>query len=316
MMKEPIAIAMDLGGTKIKLGLVQGGKVLAMTQMDAYSDQGLRGRLPYIRLTIDSLLEENKLAAPQLGGVGVSIPGIVDSVQKRVLSIDKKFGDAPEIDFTAWAREAWGLPIILENDARAALVGEWQYGNGKGVNNVVLMTLGTGVGTSAVIEGKLLRGKHFQAGILGGHFTINVAGRLCNCGNVGCVEVEAASWSIEDKVKAHPNYTKSLLRVEPKIDFAALFRWAEEKDALAQQLRDESLDVWAACAINLIHAYDPEVLLVGGGIMASGAYIIPYLQEKINQLAWTPWGKVEVKPASSFNSAALLGAGYLVLHQN
>ncbi|RNI22678.1 ROK family protein [Rufibacter latericius] len=315
-MTERIAIAMDLGGTKIKLGLVQDGKVLGMTQIDAYSDQGLRGRLPFVKLTIDKLLEEKNISTDQLSGVGVSIPGIVDSVQRKVLSIDKKYGDAPEIDFPAWAQQAWDLPIILENDARSALVGEWQYGHGKGVDNVVLMTLGTGVGTSAVIEGKVLRGKHFQAGCLGGHFTVNLSGGVCNCGNIGCVESESSSWSLEEKVKAQPMYSKSLLRVEPKIDFSVLFQWAEKKDHLAIQMRDQCLDVWSACAINLIHAYDPEVLLLGGGIMGSGAYIIPYLQSKINELAWTPWGKVEVRAASSFDSAALLGVGYLVFHQN
>ncbi|MBC3541061.1 ROK family protein [Rufibacter sp. H-1] len=315
-MTEPITIAMDLGGTKIKLGLVQGGNILAQAQMDAYSDQGLRGRLPYIKQAIDELLDVERINVVDIAGLGISIPGIVDSRKKKVLSIDKKYGDAPGIDFTSWARASWGLPLILENDARAALVGEWQYGNGQGMENVVLMTLGTGVGTSAVIEGKVLRGSHYQAGILGGHFTVNVFGGRCNCGNMGCVEVESSSWSLEEKVKAQPLYAESKLKGEPKIDFAALFHWAEQKDPLALQMRDECLDVWAACAINLIHAYDPEVLLVGGGIMGSGAYILPYLQEKIHQLAWTPWGKVEVRAASSFDSAALLGAGYLVLHQN
>ena len=74
--------------------------------------------------------------------------------------------------------------------------------------------------------------------------------------------------------------------------------------------------MWAACAVNLIHAYDPEVLLLSGGIMGSGAYIVPYLQAKIDALAWTPWGRVEVRPAASLDHAALLGAGYLVTHPN
>ncbi|WP_303309593.1 ROK family protein [Hymenobacter sp. BT730] len=316
MNAEHCAITMDLGGTTIKLGLVQAGRLLASSQLAAHSAQGLAGRLPYIRQAVDALLAEQAMSRQQLTGVGVAIPGIVDSVQKKVLSIDKKYADAPELDLPAWAREAWGLPIILENDARAALVGEWQYGAARGLDDVVLMTLGTGVGSSAIIEGRLLRGRHFQAGCLGGHFTINVQGAACNCGNIGCVEAESSSWSLGEKVRSHAEYHCSQLRVEPQIDFATLFRCAEKGDALARQLRDQCLDVWAAGAINLIHAYDPEVLLLGGGIMGSGAYIVPYLQAKIDAFAWTPWGRVEVRPASSFASAALLGAAYLVNHQN
>jgi glucokinase len=308
MNMEHCAITLDLGGTTIKLGLVQDGRLLAATQLEAHSGQGLAGRLPAVQQAIGLLMKEQQLTAGQLVGVGVSIPGIVDSVQKKVLSIDKKYADAPDLDFSAWARETWGLPIVLE--------GEWQYGAARGLADVALMTLGTGVGTSAVIEGKLLRGKHFQAGCLGGHFTINVHGAACNCGNIGCVEVESSTWSIGEKVKANPLYARSQLQAEPKVDFAALFRCAEQGDALARQLRDQCLDVWTACAVNLIHAYDPEVLLLSGGIMGSGAYIVPYLQAKIDALAWTPWGRVEVRPASSLDHAALLGAGYLVTHPN
>lgn len=314
MINKP-AIAIDLGGTKIKIGLVQGNTILAGTAIDAHSGNGLQERLPFVAAAIQALLAQQNLTVTDIAGVGMAVPGIVDSVQKRILSIDKKFGDAPGIDFESWCTNAFGLTLAIENDARTALIGEWKFGKAKAVDNVVLITLGTGVGSSAIIEGKLLKGKHFTSGILGGHSVINYKGAVCNCGNTGCVETEAATWSIGAKVKAHPAFAASTLANECLIDFESIFRLANEEDFLAKQMRDESLDVWAACAINLIHAYDPEMVLVSGGIMASSSYIIPYLQQKTDAHAWTPWGKVKIESASYPDAAALLGAGYLVTNE-
>ncbi|MEP7317329.1 MAG: ROK family protein [Panacibacter sp.] len=211
-------------------------------------------------------------------------------------------------------KECWQTTLQLENDARAALIGEWQYGKGKGYNDLVLMTIGTGVGSSAVIEGKVLRGKHFQAGCLGGHFTINLNGEKCNCGNYGCVEIEASTWNIERIAKANEMYEASLLAKESRIDFESIFRCAKVDDELSVMLRDQCVNVWSACAVNLIHAYDPEVLVIGGGVMASADFIVPYIQQKVSENAWTPWGNVQIAAAENINTAALLGSAYLVFN--
>lgn len=313
-MNKP-ALAIDLGGTKIKIGLVQGDLVIATTSIDALSGNGLRERLPHVKNAIDELMAQNNISLNDLAGLGMAVPGIVDNKQKRILSIDKKFGDAPDIDFENWCTGELNVKLSMENDARTALIGEWKFGKAKDYENVVLMTLGTGVGSSAVIEGRLLRGKHFTAGILGGHSVINYKGSLCNCGNKGCVETEASTWSIVTKARNSIGFIESKLFAEKAIDFESVFRCANEGDALAKRIRDESLDVWSACAVNLIHAYDPEILLLTGGIMASSEYIIPYLQKQTDAHAWTPWGKVKVEAASYPGSAALLGAAYLVTNE-
>ncbi|TKK71865.1 ROK family protein [Ilyomonas limi] len=311
-MNNNIAIVMDLGGTKIKLGLAENGNMLCTKEMDAYSQHGLSVRLPFIQHCIDEMLRQQGIDIHKVFGMGISIPGIVDSKKKKILSIDNKFNDAPQLDLSAWAKQNWNIPIQLENDARCALIGEWQYGKGKGCDNVVIMTIGTGVGSSAVIEGKVLRGKHFQAGCLGGHFTINIHGQRCNCGNYGCVEVEASTWNIARIAKVSKGFAESALAAEDAIDFESIFRCAANGDALAMQLREECINVWSACAVNLIHAYDPEILIVSGGVMRSADYIIPRLQQKVAEYAWTPWGEVKVEKAQNINTAALLGAAYLV----
>jgi len=308
------AIVMDIGGTKIKLGLVAGDKILCTASIDAESSIGLKEKLPAIENAINDMLNQHAINKNEIKGVGISMPGIVDSIQKKVLSIDNKFNDVVDMNLSEWITNTWQTNLEIENDARCALIGEWQFGNGKGYDNVVLMTIGTGIGSSAVIEGKVLRGKHFQAGCLGGHFTINLNGIKCNCGNIGCVETEASTWNIERIAKQHANYNSSILAQQNKLDFETIYRCANADDALAKELRDACLDVWSAAAVNLIHAYDPEVLVIGGGIMASAGYIIPYIQKKTDEHAWTPWGKVKIVAAENINAASLLGAAYLVFN--
>src|SRR5207247_4367241 len=96
------------------------------------------------------------------GGIAVSFPSLIDVHTGRILAEYGKYADGPQVDLRAWAREALGLPLAIENDARMALIGEWRHGAGRGSDNLVMITLGTGLGTSAVIEGRVLRGKHGQ----------------------------------------------------------------------------------------------------------------------------------------------------------
>jgi glucokinase len=305
---------LDIGGTKIKMGLVQQDKILCVTSIDSESSNGLTDKLPSIERAVNTMLQQNNIQPNDIAGVGISMPGIVDSKQKKVLSIDNKFNDVVDMNLSEWIFNTWHTDLEMENDARCALIGEWQFGKGKGYNNVVLMTIGTGIGSSAVIEGNVLRGKHFQAGCLGGHFTININGEICNCGNKGCVEVEASTWNIERIAKQHEAYNSSALSAQKKIDFESIFLYAENGDVLAKILREQCLNVWSAAAVNLIHAYDPEILIIGGGVMASAGYIIPYMQQKVNTHAWTPWGKVRIEAAENINAAALLGVAYLVFN--
>lgn len=311
-MQRKAVIAFDLGGTRIKLGLVQGADILVSDELDAQANLGLQARLPDLGARIDALLQRACLTTNDIAGVGIAVPGIVDTDKQKVLTINAKYSDAPQTDLVSWARNTWGLPLRMENDTRAAMIGEWRFGQGRGYDNLVLMMLGTGIGTSAVVEGRVLRGKHFQAGILGGHVIINRQGTRCNCGMVGCAEAEASTWTLQNLVTNHPLYPQSVLSQASQLDFKTVFQSAETGDALACFVRDECLDVWAACAYNLVQAYDPEVVILGGGVMASREFILPRIQQKLDQNSWAVWGKVAVVEATLINSAALLGVSDLV----
>jgi len=311
-----LAAAIDLGGTRVKLGLVDEIGILEQSEFDSQGGARFVELLQTVEAEIRNLLHKAGRDVQDLHGVGISIPGIVDTDNKRLISVNEKYLDAIEFDFASWAREKLGADVEIENDARCAMIGEWQFGTGKGYDDLVMVTLGTGVGGAALINGKVLRGKHFQAGCLCGHFVVDYKGVPCTCGNVGCVESVASSWRLPTMVKAHPDYQNSKLAFKESIDFKALFEAAENNDLLAISIKNECISAWAAGITTMIHAYDPELVVMGGGIMASANEIIPAIQAHVDKRAWTPWGQVKVAKAQHGGWSALLGAGYLTFQKN
>jgi glucokinase len=257
---------------------------------------------------IRQLLAELQLEATNCEGLALGFCGLADARIGRVVSTNKKYEDAPSIDFESWSRQELGLRFAIENDARMALLGERHAGAARGCDNVVMITLGTGIGGAAMIEGKLLRGRHAQAGCLGGHLPAKVGGRPCTCGAIGCLEAEASGWSLPFLASEWPGFSASRLAGEENIDFKTLFALADSGDRVAVEVLDYCLKVWAAGAVGLIHAYDPERIVIGGGVMRNAAIILPYIQAYVNQHAWTPWGKVEIVAAQLGNNAGLFGA--------
>ncbi len=296
----------------MKIGLVHAGRVLSSVVVDAHSDQGLRAQLPGIREAWLRLLRESQLKLTQCIGVTMAFPSLMDPKTGRILDTYGKYADAPTLDLRSWARTEFNLPFAIENDARMALVGEWKFGAGRGCEDVVMMTLGTGLGTAAIVEGRLLRGCHGQAGVLGGHATIQVGGRRCSCGNVGCAEAEASTGHLNELAVSSPDWSTSLLRSAPIVDYRTVFETAAAGDPCAIGLRDRSLGVWSAMAVSLIHAYDPELLILGGGIMASGDVILPALRQYVETHAHTPWGKVRLAASELGDSAPLLAGEWLL----
>lgn len=305
-------IAIDLGGTFIKIGLLKEGQLIVRKEVPSQSVSGLKTQLPALESEIDELLLANQFQREDMLGIGLSFAGLVDSVANRILSTNQKYDDGPETDLVGWAREKWNWPLYAMNDARMALLGEWQHGAGNGSENLVMITLGTGIGSAVLMGGELLIGKHFQAGNLGGHFIVNHNGTDCTCGGNGCVEAEASTWRLPSLLKEHREFEKSSIKKEDVLDFRALFHHAGNNDKVAKDVLDHCLSAWAAGIITMIHAFDPEMIILSGGIMKSSAVILPALQEKVNQLAWTPWGKVKLVEAKYPDSAALYGADYLV----
>jgi len=310
-----IVLASDLGGTRMKIGVVRDGAVLARTTEPANSKTGLAPGLPGLKAAWLRLLGELNISVRDCAGISVAFPSLIDAKSGRILAAYGKYADAMRLDLRKWAKEEFGLPLAIENDARLALVGEWTRGAGRGADNLVMITLGTGLGTAAVSEGRLLRGRHGQAGVLGGHSTVRYGGRDCSCGNVGCAEAEASTAFLRDLAVELPEWDGSSLRKLAILNYDAVFKHAASGDLCALKLRDHSLRVWATLTVNLIHAYDPELVILGGGIMASANAILPAVSDYVHRHAHTPWGKVRVVAGELGDTAALVAGEWLLREQ-
>jgi glucokinase len=301
------AMAVDIGGSHAACAVVEDRVVLAVEAVSLEA-AGLREAIAPIEAALRRALARAGLEASACSGLALGFCGVVDPSAGRVLSTNSKYDDAPGLDLLAWSRERFSLPFRIENDARLALLGERYAGAAQGFDDVVMMTLGTGIGGVAMIEGRLLRGRHFQAGVLGGHLPAAFDGRPCTCGGIGCVEAEASTWSLPQIARSWPGFGVSALARAPRLDFEMLFAEAAAGDRVASEVRDRCLRVWAAGAVGMVHAWDPELVVIGGGVMRDADAVLPFIESHVHRHAWTPWGEVGVRAAALGDGAALLGA--------
>ena len=166
-----------------------------------------------------------------------------------------------------------------------------------------------------MIQGRLLRGAHAQAGCLGGHLPVDFRGQRCTCGNIGCAEAEASGWALPAITRERPTFATSSLAGEPELNFRVLFDAADRRDPVALEVRQHCLEIWAANAVALIHAYDPEAVIIGGGVMRRADVIVPFVQNHVSKHAWAAWGTPVVRAAELGERAALLGAVPLLIEE-
>jgi glucokinase len=302
------AISLDLGGSHVTVAIVEDTTILMSKDISVDAGAELRPLLPRFKTIVDNMLAKLNLPITDCTGVAMGCAAMVDRTTGRVISTNGKFEDSPGLDLPAWSREAFGLPFALENDARMALLGEWYAGAAQGTDDVVMITLGTGIGGAALAGGKVYRTKQVQGGCLGGHIPALFTGRKCTCGGFGCMEAEASGWALPLIAREWPGFEQSRLAALDRINFRALFELAREGDAVAIGVRDRCLHVWAVGTVGLIHAYGPELVVFGGGVMRSGDIILPYIREYAGKYSWTPSGPVRILPAALGNHAGILGA--------
>ena len=306
------ALAIDLGGTGIKIGVVDAAEILALRNISAQSEQGLCKALPRIEDAVEACLDEASVAAGDLCGLGLAFAGLVDHAANRIIGSNGKYEDGADIDLATWANERWGLQLVLDNDARMAAVGEWRYGAGHGFDDLVVVTLGTGIGTGVILNGALLNSKRNRAGNLGGHLPLSFDSEVrCSCGNRACAEALASTWALQRDVANGLTGGSLAERDTADIGFRALYEAVDAGDAEAIRAADQAVRVWATLAVALTHAYDPDAVIFTGNIMKSADRILPAIREYVNQHAWTPGFDVAIEQGEHPGTAALLGAAYL-----
>ncbi len=296
-------LAVDLGGSHAACALLEEGKVSASQELALAHGQPFDRMLASLSVALKTCAQS---ARSPLAGLGVGFCGLVDARTNRVASTNGKYDDALGFDFEAWSQREFDLPIRLENDARLALRGEMAAGVARDSQDVVMFTLGTGIGGVAAMNGNPLIGAHGQAGVLAGHIPVRPNGRLCTCGAHGCAESEASGWALPAICLQWPDFEGSTLS-GGDLSFRSLFAAAGDGDVVAIQIRDHCLEIWGMMTVAAVHSFDPELVIFGGGVMGSAAQILPSLRQYVDDNAWTPWGKVRLQAASLGNDAALLG---------
>ena len=306
-------LTVDLGGSHIACAAVVEGTLKARRSIGC--DGGLLAPiLPWIASSLrECFLESGSLTCE---GVAIGFCGIVDADKQEILSVLNKYTDAPNLDLKDWALREFNLPLRLANDATLALLGEASQGAARGAQDVVMVTLGTGIGGAAMLGGRLLHSKAGQAGCLGGHLPVNFRGRRCACGAIGCAEVEASTAVLPQLCREHSAFPASRLAQEPVLDFKAVFRAFDAGDTVAKEVLDHCLAVWGALTVGLIHAYGPEIVVFGGGILERKDDLLPRIRAYAADHMWrTSRGLPRIEPAELGDAAALLGGAALFEQQ-
>jgi len=247
---NPLAIGIDIGGTTIKAAIVSIGGALT----ENFREPSPRSASA-LRDFVHSVLKSAKVPVQ---GIGIGCKGVIDNESSRVKSLP---GDLHFLEGQLLSNvvEAGQLTVCADNDARTALIAEVLWGAARGRRNAVLLTLGTGVGGAALVDGVIVRGCSGAAGHLG-HMTVDLRGGLCICGNYGCLETHFSSRAIESDYAAH------------------LYRAGDES---ARHVLDRAFEYLAAAMVSFMHIFDPEILILGGNIAAAGPQLLTAIQDKV-----------------------------------
>jgi glucokinase len=282
---EPLAIGVDIGGTGIKAGIVGRSGELFETFHEA-SPRTISALRDFVHSVV-------KRARVPVLGIGVGCKGIIDANSTCVKSSpgDLCFLEGKLLSEVIGAGD---VPVCAENDARVALIGEVLWGSARGKRNVVMLTLGTGVGGAVLVDGAILHGANGAAGHLG-HTTIDPRGGLCICGNYGCLETRFSSRAIESDYWAHMHRaapaTLSISSTGEVPNPEAIFRAAANGDECARYVVDRALEYLSAALVSFLHTFDPEIFILGGNIVAAGPQLIAPIQDKIARRTRTLLGR-------------------------
>jgi glucokinase len=276
--KDPdvAVLCIDFGGTEIKLGVLDGSSTLAAT---ALPNTGSERDLDAVAAAVRDL-------SRPFDAVGIALPGVVDRSTASLVAAHGKYAWALGRDIGAWSRAVFDRPAVVENDARAALLGETVHGCAAGARDAVLITLGTGIGTAALVDGVLLRGPHDHAGILGGHITVDLDGPPCTCGNIGCAEAVASTWALQRDAAADPRLAAALATPDRSAPGLKELIARGDDEAVAPVLERYVL-AWSAAIVGMCHSYDPETVIVSGGAMRAADVLLPRLTALVHEHLWS-----------------------------
>lgn len=311
---DQYVFGIDLGGTTVKLGLFHtSGTLLDKWEIPTRTEEAGKHILPDIAHSMEEALERHGIAPDALLGAGLGVPGAV---------LDERFVK-PCVNLNGWggfdAAERFsalcGCPVKVANDANAAALGEMWQGGGKGSSNMVLVTLGTGVGGGVIVDGKLLTGVHGSGGEIG-HLKIDPSEpAACGCGKHGCLEQYASATGIVNQAKRFLAGCDTPSPLREMDDFSAkdVLDLAKSGDPVAVRVAQSFGEILGRALAIVSCVCDPEVFVLGGGVSKAGTYLIDLIQPAFLKNAFPATEPTRFGLAVLGNDAGIYGAAKLIL---
>ncbi len=306
------AVGIDLGGTKIALGTVdEEGRLVGMLR---YETDRRGGPGAVINQIVEGVRQLKREPAISLSGIGIGVAGQVDPETGGVIF-------APNLDWHnvplgADLERECSLPVVVTNDVRAAMWGEWLFGAGIGIGDLLCIFVGTGIGGGIVCGGKALEGCTNTAGEIG-HMTVDLNGPLCHCGNRGCMEAFAGGWAIasraQESVKADPASGSTILKLAggkvENITAKTVAQGFFDGDTLAVEIIKEATDALAAGIAALVNALNPCRIILGGGLIEGMPELVSRIDEGVRRRALSAaTARLTVCASKLGNDAGIIGA--------
>ena len=309
------AFGVDVGGTTVKLGLFDGeGMLLEKWEIPTVTENKGTRILPDIAESIRKKMQERNITEQDLKGIGIGTPGAVDEkgyMPGGAVNIGWEPLNIPET-LQAYIK----VPVKAANDANVAAYGEMWKGGGAGFQNMVAVTLGTGVGGGIIVDGKILTGATGAAGEIGHIHMNDEETESCGCKNKGCLEQYASATGIVRlaKRRLQKDDAPSVLR-NVELSAKAVFDAVKEKDAVAIEIAEQFGEYLGKGLATVANTVNPEVFVIGGGVSKAGEVLIPFIEPIFQKYAFPPCRGAKFALAKLGNDAGIYGAAALILRE-
>lgn len=316
--KGTFAVGVDVGGTNIRAGVItREGKKLAEARRPSRAMEGLAVTQQMIIECVEESMANAGVNPAELMGIGMGVPGRHNSAEGIVI-YSPNFAGWVNVPLLARIEERFQVGAYMRNDVKTASMGEYYFGAGKGFRHIVMITLGTGIGGSLIADGQLMLGSGEGFAEVG-HMTVEPNGRLCGCGNHGCWEAMAGRDAIIERAwrklqTGRPSILGELVNYDlTKITPAVIAKAANDGDALAKEVLEET-GMWVGLGVaNLIQVYNPEIFIIGGGISQAGDLLFSSIRRTANWRGqMVPAKDVPIVPAALGDDAGIFGGAVLV----
>ncbi|MHB9130355.1 MAG: ROK family protein [Armatimonadota bacterium] len=311
------AVGVDVGGTNIRAGVItHDGKKISEGRRPARAIEGLDVTLRMIIESVEEALAASGLPREELMGIGMGVPGRHKS-EEGIVIYSPNFAGWTNIQLLLPIEQHFNIAAYMRNDVKTASMGEYYFGAGRGYRWIVMITLGTGIGGSLIADGKLTLGSGEGFAEVG-HMTVEPHGRQCGCGNHGCWEAMAGRDAIIERAirKLQTGRASTLSEFNGNLSAitpAVIGEAARKGDALANEVMEET-GMWVGIGVaNLIQVYNPEVVIIGGGISLNGDVLFNPIRRTVNWRAqMVPAATAKIVPAGLGDDAGIFGGAVLV----